>query len=239
MSISTFSLCHSTARLPNGWRKAYECWRDNADDWSQCEYVLGIDAADIARDDMWPGNEHKESMGPVGKEGIMVAINHGRQCAVDGWNATGKLATGRFLITAADDMFPPPHWDTELLKVIPSLDGEYMIEVSSGTSPADDEWMRVQLHSFITRPYYDRIGNFFYPEYAGFYGDCDATEMARHHGVMIDARHLTFQHRHWIGTNVEHDEVYQRQDSDANRTLGMSILGSRRASGFKGGNRLP
>ncbi len=225
--IPTFSLCHSTARLPNGWRAAYECWRERCDDWSQVEYILGVDACDLEK--------HTLDI----PEGLSIAVNDGRNCAVDGWNATGKAATGRFLITAADDMFPPEHWDTELLKVIPSLDGEYMIEVKSGTSPADDEWMRVQLHSLITRSYYDRIGNFFYPEYAGFYGDCDATEMARHHGVMIDARHLTFQHKHWIGTNVAHDEIYQRQDSDANRTLGMSLIGSRRASGFKGENRLP
>lgn len=157
---------------------------------------------------------------------------------MDAWNESGRLSTGRFLITVADDLFPPPHWDTELLKVIPSLEGEYMIEVKSGTSPADDEWMRVQLHSFITRPYYDRIGNFFYPRYTGYYADCDATEMARHHGVMVDARHLTFQHRHWIGTNVPQDEVYMRQASDANTQLGMSILGSRRATGFSGGNRI-
>jgi hypothetical protein len=61
--------------------------------------------------------------------------------------------------------------------------------------------------------------------------------MARRDGVVVDARHLTFQHQHWIGTNVPHDEVYRRQDSDANRELGMRVLGERRANGFAGGNR--
>lgn len=226
--IPTFSLCHATARLPNGWRAAYDAWKANADDWSQVEYILCVDTCDLDKTD-------RSNLAPD----IDLVVNEGRNCAVDAWNASGKAATGRFLITAADDMFPPPHWDTELIKVIPDLAGEYVIEVLSGTSPADDEWMRVQLHSFMTRPYYDRIGNFFYPEYAGYYADCDFTEMARSHGVMIDARQLVFQHRHWIGTNVPHDEVYQRQDSDANRELGMSILGSRRANGFKGDNHLP
>ncbi len=113
-----------------------------------------------------------------------------------------------------------------------------MLEVLSGTSPADDEWMRAQLHSFITRPYYERIGNFFYPEYVGMYADCDATEMARMHGVMVDARHLTFQHRHWIGTNIPNDEVYQRQNAQENYDLGLRILGERRERNFAGGNRL-
>lgn len=220
-----WSLCHATARLPNGWRAAYDAWKANADDWSQVEYILGMDLADQSK---WPPTD----------QGITHVINTGPSTAVAGWNATGKAATGRFLITAADDMFPPPHWDTELLKVIPDLDGEYVIEVKSGTSPADDEWMRCMLHSFMTRPYYERIGNFFYPGYVGYYADVDFGDMARMHGVVVDARHLTFQHRHWIGTSVPQDEVYMRQASDANSQLGMSILGSRRANGFKGENRL-
>lgn len=225
-SPSVFSLCHASARLPSGWCSAYESWKSNCDDWGKVQYVLCVDRAD------------REKHPIKVPDDILLVINEGNQTPVQAWNAAGFYSTGDFLITVADDLFPPPHWDTELLKVIPSLDGEYVIEVKSGTSPADDEWMRVQLHSFITRPYYERIGNFFYPEYVGYYADVDATEMARHHGVMVDARHLTFQHRHWIGTNVPQDEVYMRQASDANTQLGMSILGRRRASGFKGENRL-
>lgn len=224
----TFSLCHATARLPNGWRAAYDTWKANADDWSRVHYILGVDYEDYLTYELEP-------IVPIE---VAIAINNGRRCPVDAWNAAGQRATGQFLITAADDMFPPPHWDTLLLAACPSLDGEYMLEVLSGTSPADDEWMRCQLHSFITRPYYERIGNFFYPGYVGYYADIDATEMARAHGVMIDARHLTFQHRHWIGTGVPRDEVYARQDSDANRELGMRILGERRERNFAGGNRL-
>jgi hypothetical protein len=241
--IPTFSLCHATARLPNGWHAAYDCWKERCDDWSKVEYILGIDKADIETY-MKTMSRFQESC-VVGRkteisiEGIPVAVNFDRQCAVDGWNAAGRMATGRFLITAADDMFPPEHWDTELLKAIPSLDGEYALEVKSGTSPADDEWMRCMLHSFITRPYYERIGNFFYPEYFGMYADVDFGDMARRDGVVVDARHLTFQHKHWIGTNIEFDEIYQRQNAQAKYDLGMSILGTRRINGFAGGNRAP
>jgi len=228
MSRPTFSLCHATARLPDGWRAAYEAWRNNCDDWSRVEYILGIDERDLHKTD---GTISHHS------GNFAVEINQGPSTPVAAWNLTGQRSEGQFLITAADDMFPPPHWDTLLLAACPSLDGEYMLEVKSGTSPADDEWMRCQLHSFITRPYYERIGNFFYPGYVGYYADVDATEMARAHGVMVDARHLTFQHRHWIGTNVARDEVYARQDSDANRELGMRLLGERRERNFAGGNR--
>lgn len=237
MSQPTFSLCHATARLPEGWKPAYQAWKDNCDDWSQVEYILGVDTADKEKWPKWDvgGPEHGLYFT---SSGIILAENTGRQCAVDGWNATGKASTGKFLITVADDLYPPPHWDTELLKEIPDLNGEYVLEVKSGTSPADDEWMRCMLHSFMTRPYYERIGNFFYPEYFGMYADVDFGDLARHHGVVIDSRRLTFQHAHWIGTTVPFDEIYQRQNAQSKYDHGMSILGGRRANGFKGENRL-
>ena len=219
--MKTFSLCHSTARLPDGWRLAYQTWRENCDNWDDVEYVLSVDSADV---DMWPD---------LHGTGIVLTENTGRQCAVDGWNAAGRASTGKFLITAADDMFPPPHWDTELKKVVPNMDGEYAVEVLTGTSPADDEWMRCMLHSLITRKYYERIGsNFFDPRFFGMYADVWFTEVARHHGVVIDARHLTFKHRHWIGTNVSYDDIYQRQNSAQRYDRGMEILGDLRAEGY-------
>jgi hypothetical protein len=124
--------------------------------------------------------------------------------------------------------------DTELRKVIPSFDGEYMIEVLSGTDPADAEWMRCQLHSLITRPYYERYGYFFHPDFFGMYGDVWATEQAKLDGVMIDARHLTFKHNHWIGTCVAFDEVYQRQNAQARYDQGIQILGRLRAQRAEG-----
>lgn len=218
-----FSLCHATARLPHGWLNAYNYWRANADDWSKVEYILSVDTQDK---DRWPSH----------RTDVALIENTGRNSAVDAWNQAGRASTGRFLITAADDMFPPPHWDTELLKVIPDLDGQYVIEVKSGTSPHDDENMRNMLHSFMTRPYYERIGNFFCPQYYGMYADIDFTEMARMHGVVVDARHLTFQHRHWIGGPAPQDEIYMRQNDQAKYDHGLAVLGRRREEGFKGEN---
>jgi len=222
----TFSLCHATARLPNGWRAAYDCWKANCDDWSRVEYILCVDTADK---DKWPD---------FSDTSIVMAENTGRQCAVDAWNQAARASTGKVLISAADDCFPPPHWDTELLAVIPDLDGQYAVDVKSGTSPGDDDWALWMLHSIITRAYYERIGNFFYPEYFGMYADLDFGEMAHRDGVVVNARHLTFQHRHWIGTCVPFDEIYQRQNAQSKYDFGLGVLGSRRVYNFKGENHV-
>jgi hypothetical protein len=196
-------------------------WIRKCDNLTRIEYILAVDAVDR---DKWP-----DSLDDI----IKMVVNPGRQCAVDGWNTAAKNSTGQFLITVADDCFPPPHWDTELLKVIPDLNGEYAIEVKSGTSPADDEWMRCMIHSFITRKYYERIGgNLFDPRFEGMYADCWFTEVARHHGVVIDARHLTFQHRHWIGTNVPMDDIYSRQNEQQRYDRGILTLGDLREKGY-------
>ncbi len=130
-------------------------------------------------------------------------------------------------------MYPPEHWDTELLKAIPDLDGEYVIETRCGHSPEDDEWFRLMTHPMMTRAYYERRGsNIYHPSYESMYCDVEFTEVARRDGVVIDARHLLFEHRHWMGTNVPHDEVYQRNDSQERYDRGINNLGARRAAGF-------
>ena len=222
--MKTFSLCHATARLPDGWRAAHAAWRDNCDNWDDVEYILCIDQIDMEKLIVTPFSQHPSD--------ISVAINKGRQCAVDAWNCSAKWSTGKFIIQVADDFFPCEHWDTELLKVIPDIEGEYVIETKTGTS-ADDEWRRLLPHSMLTRKYYERIGSrLFDPEYEGMYADDEFSEVARRDGVVIDARHLLFPHKHWIGTSVPFDEIYARQNSPERYAHGLEILGRRRKEGF-------
>lgn len=212
----TFSICHATARLPLGWRPAYEAWKGNADNWSKVEYLLAVDSADLPRL-------------PAVPDDVAVVENKLRPCCNDAWNEAARVSTGRFLITASDDMYPPPHWDTEILKVIPSLDGEYVVDVKSGTSPGDDEWAKWMLISLLTRPYYERYGYIFYPDFLSMYNDLWFTEQARADGVVIDARHLTIQHKHWIGTTVAQDEVYRKSGARERYEQGESVIGALRA----------
>lgn len=222
-----FSLCHSTARLPDGWRKAEAAWFQKCDHPENVEYILGYDAT---------AKEVPIFNGRWGHWGVVV--NHDRQCAVDGWNATGRASTGKFLITVADDWFPCEHWDTELLKVIPNLDADYAVKVRTVTC-ADTNDDTLLLFSILTRSYYERLtthhghnGGFFYQCYMGMVADNDFTECVKSDGVLINATHLLFPHFHPAYGTAEMDDTYRWQQQSSRYETGYAIFEQRKANGF-------
>jgi hypothetical protein len=208
------SLCHSTARLPNGWIKAYQDWMRKADKPWLIEYVLGVDEARL--------NEllfSRDTVPQVDKTKAILAVNVLRQCAVDGWNATVRKSSAPLLFTVSDDWFPPEHWDTALLKAIPDLDGDYVVDVDN-----QDGSYPLLPFSILTRGYLNRLmqeygySGFFYREYFGMMADCEFTDLARQDRVVVDARYLKFTHvnpendgqKANAGT-AEWDDVYRWQ----------------------------
>jgi hypothetical protein len=208
-----FSLCHATARIP-GWEDAARAWMENCDVQSRFEYILCTDAGSKTPD-LWPTFKH--------------VINHGRKCAVDGWNAAAKASTGKFLITVADDWFPIPHWDTELLKVIPDLDKEYVVWLATGGNP------NLMTFSCLTRKYYERYGYIFYPEYIGMYADNDFTDCALKDGVVIDCRETlpVFEHLHPAYGTAQWDKVYRWQHRSEAFDVGEQVFKRRIESNFE------
>jgi hypothetical protein len=212
-----FSLCHTTARGPEEWEKAARAWIENAAHPQAIEYNLCSDAGQ----DVSAFRPHCGSFRHV--------FNHGRQCAVDGWNAAAAASTGRFLITVADDWFPPKYWDLEILKIIPDLEKEYAVWVATGGDSS------IMTFSLLTRKYYERYGYIFYPEYIGMKADDDFTAVALRDGVVIDARNRlpVFQHFHPEYQTAEWDEIYRRQHRSEAFRVGEAVFNRRSASGFK------
>ena len=215
-----FSLIHATARGPHGWEAAANSWLENAAHTAAIEYVLCSDE----------GEPISQLISPPNIYDFKHVYNHGRRCAVDAWNAAAGASTGRFIITVADDWTPPKNWDLELLKVIPNLEKEYVVWVATG-APSE----AVMFFSLLTRPYYERYGYVFYPEYIGMCADNDFTEVALRDGVVIDCRKRlpVFPHAHPEYGTAPTDEIYKRQHrSEAWRT-GEAVYNRRVASGFK------
>ena len=149
------------------------------------------------------------------------------------WNAAVKEATGAFLICVADDLTPPPHWDSEIMtRVDFSKEAALKVDLSG-----DHELMTFP---FITRPYLERLarehgyqGGIWYPEYFGMRADDDFTACAQMDGVIVDATDLKFTHLHPTYGTAEWDDTYRWQHRQEAFQLGDSVLERRRREGFK------
>lgn len=212
MSQPIFSLVHTTARTPRGWRDAAKAWMQSADSTSKIEYVLSADFGETLDGIFCP---------------VQTVWNRGPKTAVAGWNVAAEHATGRVLITVADDWFPCLHWDTELLKVIPDLDSECVVDVNTGGNP------NLLTFCILTRPYFERIGSrLFHPEYIGMYADNEFTDVAKRDGVVVNARHLFFQHFHPCHGTAKPDGIYARQNRPEAYQVGQAVYERRKAEGF-------
>ena len=232
MSTPLFSILHTSAR-PDKWRAVYDDWMSKAVRPEDVEYVLCIDKrwgfdARIARD--------------AQELGIRVTENTGRRCYVDGVNTAAKASTGRILIVNADDQFACPSWDEALIRAIdgacgggkwdPTVpDGGFVIEVSTGTP--DEHERGIMVMPILSRARYERLGYVFYPEYESMFADNDFCESAREAGIVIDARHLMFPHRHWINGKRSMDEQDQAQNRIEAFELGKRLLELRRNWHFR------
>ena len=196
----TFSLLHTTARLPHGWDEAYSEWYKTCDHPEAVQYVLFVDGPtqDVAARVQFGG-------------GFIMVWPEGtsEHCVVgsaNGWNRAAAASTGKFLITISDDYRPCEHWDTEILKVVGgALRGQYVLDVDNQDGAPHIPF------SFLTRAYYNRYGYIFYPEYKGLMADLDFTNIARRDGVVVPAKHLKFRHLHYLCGTAPNDEVYQKQ----------------------------
>jgi GT2 family glycosyltransferase len=210
----TFSLCHPTLRLPDGWRKACQAWFDLADNPEDCEYILCTEEP-VAVD---PST--------VPWKGFKQVSNEGRKTAASAWNTAGFAATGQFLITVADDFFPCPHWDSEIRKLVPDMEKACVL---APRMSSEDGFL---YFSLLTRAAYERYGGwFFYPEYWGMYADNDFTAWARSQDIVIDTA-LEFRHLHPTLGTAGWDETYLWQQDPAAYERGKKIFEWRVANNF-------
>jgi GT2 family glycosyltransferase len=154
-----------------------------------------------------------------------IFVHNPNRGSVPSWNAGAKFSHGRILIGLADDLFPCPHWDAELLKVIPEISEPYVVEVDHA------DGSDILTHIFETRAYYEALGYMHHPDYTHLMADVEFGNVARATGRVIDARHLIFPHKsvEEIGWPAE----YQRFRNPAKEFLAARELYARReAAGF-------
>lgn len=215
-----FSMCHASGR-PGQWKACYDDWWAACDNPAAVEYILAID-------ERW-GFDPK--MPPVVNDRTRVIWWAGKRGSTTAWNAAAAESRGQVLVMVADDLRPPLRWDTELLKVIPDLNAEFVVQVSSAKLPDDAGLMVAYL---LSRKRYERLGYVINPEYIGIYADNEFGGHARQDGVVIDARHLMFRHHHpYYGDGLfPRDAVYDAGNTSEAVVQGLALYAKRKASGF-------
>jgi len=216
-----FSLCHPTARLPNGWILAWRDWMAKCDYPEKVEYVLVVHESDYP------------SLGDIPSPNIRVAICGTRRSWVESANLAARVSNGRVLVSIADDFFPCDPWDTEITNAIPDLNGQYVLDVNTGHN------RDIIICPIFTRAYYERPGRgghpngeFLYPEYISMGADDDFTHVAFQDGVVVNGKHLHFDHRHPSRGLSEMDEVYQWTQRPEAWEVKDRVLARRKSCGF-------
>jgi hypothetical protein len=243
MLTPTFSICHATARVPDGWRASHDAWMANADDPGEVEYCLAVHADDLA---CIPADDLPNDM--------KLTAYYGARNSVHGWNVAAGHSRGQILILNADDFFPPPYWDSlirdaivepaaagRLIRPTPDIQytlsgalqlAEFAIHVSTGNP--NQSWDREHMAlGIVSRPLYNRWGYALYPEYESMYSDVDMFEHARHDGVIVEAFDLVFEHRHVSFGKSPDDAVYQKQNRLEAYAIGRKVIARRRLDRFE------
>jgi hypothetical protein len=196
-----FSLCHASARVPDGWVRAAEAWLSACDEPDEVEHIL------CTKEPMVIANEMVLGYGVQ-----IVTACHDARGAVDQWNQAAKYSHGDILIMMADDLFPPKHWDTKLWNVyldisIPS-DGVFDV----GYTP-DNPCYPLIAHSIVTRDYYDCFGYLLHPDYIGLMSDVEFTEVARASGRVVPCYDIELRHLNPERGTAPWDDVYKKHRS--------------------------
>jgi GT2 family glycosyltransferase len=216
-----FSIIHPTARLTigfsNPWWLAGSCARENCDHPEDCEYILVVHCSRG-----WVGL----LTGNTRFGRFTVVTNYGRDCLVDQCNAGLLAASGEIVMANQDDMRYPPHWDTEILKLLPDTSKAMCVQAHTDGSRKD----LLTLPTIATRPLVEKIG-MIPSEYESMFSDDEWSIKAHKFGGVIPST-LYFQHLHPVNKTAEPDEVYALENRPEAYKRGWEVFQARKAEGF-------
>ena len=220
-----FSVIHPTARVTpdfdNPWWKAADSAISGADNPRDLEYVLVVHHS--RAQDFW---EHLQGWLACEVGRFQIVINRDRDCLVDQCNAGMLAAQGEIQCWNQDDMRYPPHWDTEVLKLIP--DTSKLVCIQSLANGARKDLLT--LPAICTTVLARKIGALS-PDYDGMFSDDEWSIKARALGIVVQST-LYFEHLHPADGKGKVDSVHAMENRDEAYRIGSDTFNRRRALGF-------
>ncbi len=209
------SLVHpSRARLARA-EEAIAEWRSHASGTHELEHILSVDADD-------PDVDGYRDLAARWGSRLLV---HPNRRMVEAMNRGADAADGDVIVAMSDDFGCPDGWDAALLDAIAGRELAAVL-VNDGINA------RVLTIPILTRAWYRRLGYVYHPDYISMFADDDLTDVARRDGVLVDARHLLFPHRHCFVALSERDSTYERQNDRRSWWHGWRVYKKRKLEDF-------
>lgn len=209
------SLLHASYHRSGGPLEVKQAWLEAADRPELIEYIVALD------DDDEVAIAQTEGQSRV----VSPAIDN-RVTAVRNWNAAAELARGDLLIVIADDLFPPPGWDTLLQTVTSGLDPRstaFAVKITDDPRPKETKLR----HPVVSRQFYRRFG-LFSELFDGLYCDDDITMTAFRKSFILDGRCIVTEHRHPIlNDRINASRSHDRMNDPAQYATGKEAFTSR------------
>jgi len=212
------SLLHATRGRPLEALKARQNFFSAALEPLAIEHIFSIDEDD------------KESIEAL-KQYRHVIVKEPKGC-VKAWNAAASDSQGAVLVQLSDDWLPCIHWDALIwnaLTVESEKCGKPVGDVPLVLSVSDNHRTdQLLCMAILTRARYEQQGKeVFSSEYWGVFSDNHFTYRAYKDDVVVDAKHIVFDHQHpiWLNKPVEQwDETHRRQNHPDRYSEGKAIF---------------
>lgn len=234
MTRPTFSLLYTSARqdqIP----RIIQLWESRADRPFQVEWCITCDGGIFHGE--WDGTLDWNKL-PRHRFKFDCVKNPPHNCT-RGWNLAAKISAGKILVLVSDDIVPPEKWDVGILAAVEKnfhttapipegreIDYEWVMHVDDGT---EDKKLT---HAIMSRARYEKFGYWFHPSYESMYNDSELWVVAKRDNVIINAKHLLFDHEHFYFYKREQDSVDRQHSSAGRYETGNRLFDWREKNGF-------
>lgn len=185
----------------------------------EIEHILSLDADDPEYNiyiNQFP-KFTKFCLNEIPDSNVVFATNH-----------AAKHATGDILIYLSDDFGCPFHWDKILAKrILTYSKAEWLLKVDDCLQPFQVAVLTIPI---MSKPLYDKLGYFWFPEYRSMFVDEDLYWTCMKLECILMAPEIKFPHNHPSNGKAENDETYIRSANNWNQ--GKELFARRKAAGF-------
>lgn len=137
-------------------------------------------------------------------QAVNIAMDN--HCKIIEKYALGCSYSDMYIVTGEDWSFPL-HWDKKLVDKVPMDKTKWVIAIKDGIQP---KMITLPIFSIY---YYNEDKFVYHPDFESMYSDNLFSQLAYSRNVVIEARDLYFEHKHYTVKKSKLDKTYQEHTS--------------------------